>query len=230
MIKVILWDLDNTLLDFLYAEKMSLRTVFKTQGFWELTDAQVAAYSAINNRHWEKLERGECTKEQVMHNRFAEFLQYLGITGADPDSLCTAYEQGIADHNRFIENGYDVVASLKGRYRQYVVTNGAYDVQTKRLAGTGLDKLFDGVFISDEVGFEKPSVHFFQTVLSQIEPCAKDEILMVGDSLSSDMQGANNIGIPCCWYNPQHKVNTSAVKTDCEIHSLNEIYQVLGGQ
>jgi len=226
MFKVILWDLDNTLLDFLYAERMSLRTVFHRFGIAELTDAQIAAYSAINNRHWEKLERGECTKAETMRNRFIDFFEYLGVTG-DPDAVCEAYEDGLADHIRFVESSDDIVASLKGRYKQYAVTNGAFSVQTKRLARSGFDKLFDGVFISDAVGFEKPSVNYFQYVLNHIISCQKEEILMIGDSLTSDIRGANNIGIPCCWYNPDGKVNTGGLRIDYEIRSLSDIRAVL---
>lgn len=226
MLKVILWDLDNTLLDFLYAEKMSLRATFERFGLANLTDEQIAAYSAINNLHWEKLERGECTKQETMRNRFIDFFQTLGVEG-DADAVCEAYEAGLADYIRFIENGYDVVASLKGKYRQYAVTNGAYAVQTKRLARSGLDKLFDGVFISDAVGYEKPSVHFFQYVLNHIISCRKEEILMIGDSLTSDMQGGANIGIPCCWYNPAGKVNTGGLPIAYEIRSLQEVADIL---
>ncbi len=226
MLKVILWDLDNTLLDFFYAEKMSLRATFHRMGIAELTDRQIAAYSAINNRHWEKLERGECTKQETMRNRFIDFFETLGVEG-DADAVCEAYEAGLADHIRFNENSYEVVASLKGKYRQYAVTNGAYAVQTARLARSGFDKLFDGVFISDAVGFEKPSVHFFQYVLDHIIPCRKEEILMIGDSLTSDMLGAVNIGVPRCWYNPDGKVNHSGLPIDYEIRSLQELYSIL---
>lgn len=226
MFKVLLWDLDNTLLDFLYAEKQSLRATFQRLGIATLTDEQIAAYSAINNRHWEKLERGECTKDETMHNRFVDFFRYLGVEG-DADAVCDAYEAGLADHIRFIENSYEIVASLKGRYRQYAVTNGAYDVQTKRLARSGLDKLFDGVFISDAVGHEKPSVAYFEAVLAGVIPCRKEEILIIGDSLTSDMQGANNIGIPCCWYNPSGKACTRQLRIDYEIRTLEEVKSIL---
>ena len=230
MWKVILWDIDNTLLDFFAAEKKSLKAVFQNFGLGKLSDEKVAEYSAVNIRHWERLERGEITKAEVMHGRFTEFLSRLNITDVDPDLMNAAYEAELVNHVEFVENGYDVIQSLKDKYKHYAVTNGAYEVQTKKLAVSGLDRIFDKVFISDEIGYEKPRIQFFQPVLENIIPCERDEILIVGDSLTSDMRGGNNIGIKCCWYNPRRKVNTTDVKTDYEIHSLKEIYEILGGK
>ncbi|MGN0523685.1 MAG: YjjG family noncanonical pyrimidine nucleotidase [Eubacterium sp.] len=227
MIKCILWDIDGTVLDFLSAEKASLKATFLSLGLGECTDEMVARYSKINQKYWERLERQELTKEQVLLLRFVEFLEIEKINGVDAKVLGERYENGLADKIAFFDNSYELISELKKEYKQYAVTNGAYSVQTKKLAKSGLDKLFDGVFISDSVGFEKPSKEFFDTVLSCIGPYNKNEIMIVGDSLTSDMMGGNNAGIKCCWYNRNHAKNNTPVKTDYEIHNLNEIKIIL---
>jgi len=227
MFKALLWDMDNTLLDFGYSETHSLRQTLRRNGIAELTDKQVAVYSAINDSKWKLLEQGKLNKAEVMHERFAEFLAYLGATQLDPDEINQQYEDGLCDFILPIENGLDIVRSLKGKIRQYAVTNGAYNVQKTKLQKTGLDDILDGAFISDAVGFEKPSAQFFDYVLAHIIPCEKDEILIVGDSLSSDMQGGNNAGIRCCLYNPSGREVNTSLRIDYEIHSLNGVYEIL---
>lgn len=227
MIKCILWDIDATVLDFLSAESASLKSTFKKLNLGECTDEAVAVYSKINQGYWQRLERGEVTKSQVLHNRFVDFLQTQGITNISAEEICREYENGLGDIVVFIDNSFELLRELKGEYKQYAVTNGAYAVQTRKLAKSGLNDIFDGVFISDSVGYEKPSSEFFEYALAHIEPFSRDEILIVGDSLTSDMQGGNNAGIKCCWYNPNDSVNDKSVKIDFEIHNLNEIKELL---
>ena len=227
MFKAILWNIDNTLLDFSYAESMSLKACFEHFGLGECSDDMVKKYASINTKHWEKLERGEVTKQQVMDGRFCEFMELCGITSVTPSRINSTFENGLLNYIKLIENSYESVSSLRGSYKQYAVTNGALEVQTKKLADSGLDKFFDGIFISDKIGCEKPSVCFFQYVLDNIIPCEKNEILIIGDSLTSDMTGGNNIGIKCCWYNPHRAANNRNLRIDYEIHSLDEVKNIL---
>lgn len=227
MIKTILWDIDGTVLDFLTAEKNSLRACFEKFNLGVCSDEKIAKYSRINQSYWERLERGELNKSQVLTQRFVEFLNGENITAIDARTLSREYESGLADTIVFIDNADRLLKALSKNYNQYAVTNGAFAVQQKKLKKSGLIDVFDGVFISDEVGFEKPSKSFFDYVMDNIKPCEKDEIMIVGDSLTSDMQGGNNIGIKCCWYNPKNMVNTKNVKIDYEIHNLYRIADYL---
>lgn len=227
MIKTILWDIDGTVLDFLTAEKNSLRACFEKFNLGVCSDEMIAKYSRINQSYWERLERGELNKSQVLTQRFVEFLNGENITAIDARTLSREYESGLADTIVFIDNADRLLKALSKNYNQYAVTNGAFAVQQKKLKKSGLIDVFDGVFISDEVGFEKPSKSFFDYVMDNIKPCEKDEIMIVGDSLTSDMQGGNNIGIKCCWYNPKNMVNTKNVKIDYEIHNLYRIADYL---
>lgn len=227
MIKTILWDLDNTLLDFFLAEANSLKNRFKEYGIGTCSIDAAKRFDKINVKYWESIEKGIHSREDALTLRFKEFFEKEGITFNDFKSFNIAFENGLADKVFLVENGFDIVKSLKGKYRQYAVTNGAVDVQNIRLKKSGYDKLFDGVFISEGIGFEKPGKEFFDFVFSKIEPCSKDEIIIVGDSLSSDILGGNNAKIKTCWYNPYGNINNRGVIIDYEIKSLNEIYEVI---
>lgn len=226
MIKAILFDIDGTLLDFLQAEKNAIKKVFAKFELGEFSDDKVQKYSEINLKHWEMLERGEIGKSEVMHLRFVEFLKFLGRDTSLADEINKFYESSIPSTTAYIENADEICADLATKYDLYCVTNGALKVQTERLKKSGLDKLFKGIFISDEIGFEKPSLKFFEPVLKAAN-CKKSEIMIIGDSLTSDMKGGNGVGIKCCYYNPCRIPNTTEIKTDYEIASLSEIYNVL---
>lgn len=227
MIKTILWDIDGTVLDFLYAERKSLRECFDHFGLGECTDEMIDTYSNINNKYWEMLEREELTKSEVLVNRYVEFLDVYGINGVKAEDINERYENGLPNYIQFIGDAFDVIKKLSREYKQYAVTNGALSVQTRKLRESGLNDYLDGAFISDAVGYEKPSMKFFDTVLNNIEPCEKDEILIIGDSLTSDMQGGNNAGIKCCWFNPSHKELSKPLKIDHQIDNVNQIFDVL---
>ena len=229
MFKVILWDIDNTLLDFFLAEHNSLNNRFKEYGLGECTLEAAARFDKINVKYWESIEKGTLTRENALTGRFKEFFEKEGISFDDCKSFNTAFETGLADDVFLVENGYDTVKTLKGKYKQYAVTNGAVDVQNLRLKKSGFDKLFDGVFISEGIGFEKPSKEFFDYVLKRIVPCKKDEIIIIGDSLTSDMLGGNNAKIKTCWYNPKGNVNSREVSIDYEIKSFDEVLKILKG-
>ncbi|MBQ7740907.1 MAG: YjjG family noncanonical pyrimidine nucleotidase [Eubacterium sp.] len=226
MFKVLLWDLDNTLLNFNETEKRAFKDTFGAFGLGECSDEIAALYSKINLKHWKLLEQGIITKEQVKRGRYEELFSTLNISGVNILEFVKEYERRLGETVIFIENSYDIIKSLKDKYSQYLVTNGTYDVQKNRLKNSGFDKLFNGAFISDEVGYEKPKKEFFDYVLNHIEKCEKDEILIIGDSLTSDMQGGNNIGIKCCLYNPASEPVQTDLKIDYQITKLCDIYSV----
>lgn len=227
MIKAILWDMDGTLLNFLISEKNAVKKGFEYFGLGECSDENVRLYSEINLRHWKMLEKGLITKPEVKAGRYREFFKRLGITSVTPEEFTAVYEKNLPETVEYIENAKEIVESLRGRYKQYIVTNGTLSVQVKKIEKSGLKELIDGAFISDEIGYEKPSKEFFSFVLSNIIPCERDEVLIVGDSLTSDMKGGNISGIKCCWYNPEKLENNTSLKIDYEINKLNEIYEIL---
>lgn len=227
MIKVILWDLDGTLMDFKISESTSLKRTFVHYGLPECDDETVAVYSKINQSYWEKLERGEVTKEQVLRCRFEDFLALQNID-IPATEFCKQYETGLADVVVYLDNSFEILERLKyDGYTQFAVTNGAMAVQRRKLKNSHFDQIFDKVFISDEVGYEKPSKSFFKAVLDSMPDVSNDEIVIVGDSLTSDIKGGNNAGIKTCWYNPYKKDLPNEYKVDYQITNLEEIFDVI---
>lgn len=227
MIKVILWDIDGTLLNFEAAEKNAIRACFASHGLGECSDEMLKRYSVINRKYWEALEKGELTKPQVLVGRFREFFEKEGLPVEKAESVNAEYQERLGETVVFCDNGYELVQKLKGQVKQAAVTNGTKVAQDKKLAKSRLFELLDDIFISDELGVEKPNIGFFDIVFDRIGAYKKDEILIVGDSLTSDIRGGNNAGILTCWYNPKKLENTIGAHVDYEISNLWEIEQIL---
>lgn len=224
MIKVILWDIDGTVLDFIAAEKVALRETAKSFGLGELTDEDIKVYSAINKSYWKRLETGELTKPQILKGRFVDFFKLKGFEFEDYDAFNAEYQVRLGDTVCFFDDSYNIIRSLKGKVKQYAVTNGTKVAQDRKLKNSGLIDLLDGVFISESVGAEKPSALFFDKVFEQIGHFDGNEVMIVGDSLTSDIKGGNNAGIICCWYDR----GIDSPKDDLVIHHrIGNLQQVL---
>lgn len=226
-IKVVLWDIDGTLLNFAAAEKAAIRKCFEIHGLGQCTDEMLAQYVEINHKYWKMLERGEMSKPEILVGRFAEFFSSQGLDVTKAAAFNEDYQVRLGDTVCFEDNGLEVVLALQGKVRQYAVTNGTRVAQKRKLANSGLDKLLEKAFISDEIGTEKPMVGFFEAVWAEIGAYEKNEVIIIGDSLTSDMQGGANAGILTCWYNPKGLQNTSGVQVDYEIRNLRELLQIL---
>ena len=223
----VLWDLDQTLLDFNKAMNCALRAVC---GRYELNvdDEIVARYAAINQSFWERLERGEVTQKEVAVGRFRTLFQELKIGHIEPEVFNTIYQKELASVYFYKEGAKELVTALRQKgYRQYIVTNGVAFTQESKLRRSGLDQIMDGVFISEHLGYPKPMKQYFDACFAALPQIKREECILVGDSLTSDMQGANNAGIAACWFNPDHKDNETEVRTDYEIHHLEELLPIL---
>ncbi|MCI8318713.1 MAG: noncanonical pyrimidine nucleotidase, YjjG family [Lachnospiraceae bacterium] len=232
MIKIVLWDVDGTLLDFSKSEQNGIRLCLEEIGFHDCTEAMLKHYEEINRVYWEALERGELSKREVLLGRFETFFREEGIACPDIPAFNDSYQEKLGEYFFENENSVQLCRKLHGRVAQYAVTNGTVEAQRSKLKGSRLGELLDGVFISDEIGVEKPQIGFFEHVFSVIGPVDRREVLIVGDSLTSDMRGGNNAGILCCWYNPHHKKNTANVRLDYEISHLWDVEKLLesGGE
>ena len=226
-IKVILWDIDGTLLNFQAAETYAIRACFALFGLGECSDEMLADYSTINRSYWQRLERGELTKPQVLEGRFLEFFSKYGIDTGCAAAFNAQYQISLGDTFCFHDGGLETVQALRGKVRQYAVTNGTRIAQERKLKGSGLAELLDGVFISEILGVEKPGIGFFQQVWEQIGTYAPDEVMIVGDSLTSDIQGGNNAGILCCWFNPAGKPAPENLRIDYNIQTLSQILDLI---
>lgn len=227
MIKVILWDIDGTLLDFHKAEYFALKKCFDIFGLGPCTDEMIKRYSVINRRSWERLELGLATKKEVLVERFDEFFQSEGIVTDCAKDFNDEYQIRLGDTICFLDEGDLLLKELQGKVKQYAVTNGTQIVQKIKLERSGMNKILDGAFISDEIGVEKPGIGFFEHVWNHIGNYDKNEVMIVGDSLSSDMLGGNRAGILCCWYNPAKLENTKNIQIDYEIDNLQKVKEIL---
>ena len=187
----------------------------------------ITRYAKINDDYWELLEKGGITRQELFSARFRDFFDAEGIDFSQYEAFNKEYQTQLAEMVFFRDNGYELVKELKGQFKQYAVTNGSYNVQSRKLTKSGLIELFDDCFISDQIGVERPAVEFFDYVKANMEKVSDDEILIIGDSLTSDMKGGNNAGILCCWYNPQRKENSKGVHIDYEITDLQEVKKIL---
>lgn len=222
----ILWDMDDTLLDFSYSQKFALKKCFRTIG-QEITEEQIVCYSRINNDYWKRLELGEVTREELQTGRFSAFLAEYRMTGVDVEAFCREYEEALGSVFLFRDDGLSIVSSLRGRLRQYVITNGISAVARNKFRISGLDEVMDGIFISEEIGSPKPRKEFFDYCLERIPEKDRTKILVVGDSLTSDIRGGVQMGIPTCWYRPDGRENNTPWKPDHEISDLHMVYDIV---
>ena len=227
MIRSLLWDVDGTLLDFRAAETAAVKSLFDEFSLGRCTDEMVRRYSRINTVFWERLERNEITKSRVLIGRFEQFFGEIGIPVSLAEEFNRRYQIRLGDTIVFRDDSIRIVKSLRGCVRQYVVSNGTIVAQNRKLKLSGLGELMDGIFLSEEIGAEKPSKAFFDAVFEKIRPCRPDEVLIVGDSLTSDIQGGNNAGIRTCWYNPERKEAPDGFRIDYIISDLHEIIPVV---
>lgn len=227
MISTILWDVDGTLLDFIAAEKAAIKTLFGEFNLGQCSDEMIKRYSEINKTYWQRLERGEITKQEVLVGRFKEFFKSEGIDISVVEEFNSLYQLRLGDTIVYHDDSLEIIKSLQGRVRQYVVSNGTVEAQSKKLRLSGLGELVDGIFLSEHIGVEKPNIEFFDKVLEEIKPADRSSILIVGDSLTSDIQGGKNAGIVTCWYNPLGDKAPDKYRIDYEISDLHQIYEII---
>ncbi|MBQ8849303.1 MAG: YjjG family noncanonical pyrimidine nucleotidase [Clostridia bacterium] len=223
----VLFDADGTLLDFGRSEREAVAEAFSNIGV-ETDGEMLDEYSRINDRMWKKLELKEIDKDTLMYRRFELFFEKYGIT-ADAHRMADEYLKTLSHKGYILDGADELCKRLRGKTKMYIVTNGVKATQEKRLSLCGLLDCFDGVFISECVGIEKPQKEFFEYVASRIEGFDKERTVIVGDSLSSDIKGGVNFGIDTCWYNPSEKTAPENIAGSITYvaKSYDEIYQIL---
>lgn len=225
MIEFVLIDLDDTILDFHKAERIGLENTLRHFGA-EPTAETVALYLQINRAHWQRLERGEITRKQVNEGRFVELFRQLGRE-VDGESCAAYYLHQLSLTHDYLPGAQEAVERLSKKYRLFVASNGNSSVQFPRLANSGLNEFVEQAFISEELGENKPSKAYFDLCFSRIPDFDSTKAIMVGDSLTSDIQGGINAGIPTCWVNATGKPNATSIRPDYEIQSLTQLEALL---
>lgn len=218
MIKAVLWDIDGTLLNFKKAQYEALYKCFNYFNEY-LDDEMVNDYDHINHGYWLMLEKGEIEKNVLLVKRFEDFFSKYGIN-IDPVEFNKLYQVELGNTYVFNDHGYETVKELKNRgIIQFAVTNGTKVAQNGKLRGSGLDKLLDEIFISEDIGFEKPDKRFFEPVIDKLREYGieKNECVIVGDSDSSDIQGGINAGIRTVHYTDELKSKADAIISDLSL-------------
>ena len=225
MLTHIFFDLDNTLLDFDRGEAHALFRAFRQFGI-DPTPAVLARYHDINLSQWELLEEGKLTKEQVLTRRFDLLFAELGV-GCDSQAVCDLYESFLAEEHDFVPGALELLETLSHRYSLHLATNGASAVQRRRLADAGILPYFQNIFISEEVGFHKPSPAFFHACFAAIPGFDPASALMVGDSLTSDIRGGRDAGLRTCWLDRLGRSLRPDILPDYTVTALNQLPALL---
>lgn len=225
MMEFLFLDLDDTILDFHKAERIALSKTLRQFGV-EPTEEVLALYHKINLWHWEQLEKGKLTRDEVQVGRFAALFRELGVS-ADAVRCTRSYEGNLAVGHYFLPGAEEAVASLSQKYRLFLASNGTASVQAGRLTSANLYRFFETVFISQELGFNKPAKEFFDACFARIPDFDPKKAVMVGDSLTSDILGGLRAGLRTCWLNPARLPPDPAIRPDCEIRSLAQLEALL---
>lgn len=219
---VLLLDADGTLFDYDRAEGYALETTCGELGLDYEPERDLPVYRRINAEMWRAFERGEIDPGTLSIERFRRFLESAGAR-ADPAEMADRYLGHLAEGSFLIPGALDVVRELASLARLAVITNGLSRVQRSRFSGSGLSEYVEHLVISDEVGSQKPEPRIFDVALAPFNGVSRDEVLIVGDSLTSDIAGGGRYGIATCWYNPEGRENPDGPVPTHEVHSLAEL-------
>ena len=223
----LLFDLDHTLLDFDAAEDVALTQLLKEEGVADI-QAYKDYYVPMNKALWKDLEQKKITKSDLVNTRFSKLFEHFGIE-KDGTYLANRYQFYLAQQGQVFSGAIELLDNIIERgYELYAATNGITAIQTGRLAQSGLAPYFNQVFISEQLQTQKPDALFYEKIGQKIPGFSKEKVLMIGDSLTADIQGGNNAGIDTIWYNPHHLKNKSLAQPTYEIDSYQALLDCLG--
>lgn len=221
----LLFDADGTLFDYRRSSFEALR------GTMEYLNAPFSPeindlYQEINQSLWAELEQGKVTREELRTLRFERFFKTQNIPVERKEEADRVYVELLGRGTHLLPGVEEFIRSLVGKFKMYIITNGIAEVQKPRFRDSAIFDCFDGVFISSEIGIQKPMKGYFDYVLNHISEDNTEKILVIGDSLTSDIQGGNNAGLDTCWFNPMRKANDSTAKPTYEIKNLTDLYEI----
>lgn len=225
---VLLFDLDDTLFDFGMTEKNALQHLFVEYGFPNGMNDYFDSYKAICKVLWDDLENGRTTLAELKVERFKRlFLKHT--LDIDSAAFGHKYIENLGKEVHMIEGVEELFAKLPG-CRFAVLTNGFTIAQHARIGGSSLKDMFEVIVTSEEAGFQKPQMEIFEYTLDKLQVTDKSRVLMIGDSLSSDIQGGNNFGIDTCWFNPHVKTNITPIQPTYEIQTWDQLVEIVNKQ
>ena len=225
--KFLLFDLDHTLLDFDAAEDVALDFLLAEEGVEDIQTYK-DYYVPMNKALWKDLEQKKITKAELINTRFEKLFAHFGIE-KDGSYLAERYQFFLSKQGQTYLGVEDLLKNLiKQGYELYAATNGITLIQTGRLEQSGIAPFFKEIFISEQLHTQKPDAEFYEKIGARIPNFDKNHALMIGDSLSADIQGGNNAGIDTIWYNPHHLENKTQAHPTYEVHSYKDLLNCLG--
>lgn len=223
----ILFDLDDTLLDFRSSARVAFSALMEELQVPESPDLFVW-YLEANHRAWADFEKGQITALELRSKRFRDFVALAGLEGLpEPTELNARYLTHLTRHTFVVDGANDLLQSLQGRVKLGIVTNGLKEVQRPRIQQAGMTSFFSEVLVSDELGVAKPSKAFYSLAHEKMDFPPKHKVLVVGDSRISDIFGAMQFGFEACWYNPSGQRAEDPCEPAFEARSLSDIQQWL---
>jgi YjjG family noncanonical pyrimidine nucleotidase len=222
---IVLFDADATLFDFKKSEHSAVIDCLNFAGLPEAEDV-IKKYSEINDGYWKKLERKEVTRSELFVARWRDLIEFYGFD-FDAEKIAALYPQKLAEKGFLMDGAEDICKTLCGNVRLYIVTNGFSRVQHGRFDKSPIRKYFDEMFISEEIGAEKPSLEYFEKVFSKIHDFKKEKTIIIGDSITSDIKGGINAGIDTCWFNPQKVPIPEGINITYTVSRLSELKDII---
>lgn len=223
--KTILLDADGTFLDFKKSENQALKHTFKKYNI-PFTDQIKERYEQINSSLWKEFELGLIDKKTVIYSRFINLFKEFDMN-VDGITFEDDYQEALGNESYLLPDAYEILSSLSTKYDLYVVTNGVSYTQHNRLNKSGVKSFFKDVFVSEDIGYQKPMKEYFQYCFERIENFQLEKTLIIGDSLSSDIQGGINMGIDTCWIHDKNQHNEKNLPITYEINNLNDLKKIL---
>lgn len=224
--KNIFLDFDDTIVDFFDAEEKAFYNMAHQYHHFP-SEKDFLHFRKVNQAHWEAFQQNKLTKEQVLSHRFINYFKdyQIEVNGKEADEI---FRDELAKAPlKFFDHTIQTIEQLQHNHCLYIVTNGVTITQQRRIAQTNFNEIFDGIFISEQTGYQKPMPQFFDYIFEKIGENEREQSIIVGDSLTSDIMGGLNANIATCWFNKRNKINQTDIQPHYEISDLSELIDIV---
>jgi putative hydrolase of the HAD superfamily len=225
--EVLIFDADKTLFDFEAAEKFALKSSFEQYKIKYNEDFHLSEFKKINKKIWTEFEQKLITAEELKPERFKRYFSRVNIDGISPHEFSDCYLNFLSMNNTLLPGAKTLIEEISTNFRLALLTNGMTKVQKPRFSSSEIFNYFDAIIISEEVGIAKPDKRIFEIVMERLNFTDKIKALMIGDNLSSDIEGGNLFGMDTCWFNPDKKENNTDIEPTYEISKLYQLKSIV---
>ena len=225
--KVLIFDADGTLFDFEKSEFSALKKAFLKFNLFFDKNVHLGYYKKLNFEIWSEFEDGKISAEDLKQERFRRYNEQFNL-GIDPILFSDAYLEYLSEAAFLLDGAEELLTELSNKFEMILLTNGLTRVQNKRFEKAKMSRFFKKIIISEEVGFKKPQKEIFELALNDIQHNNKNDILMIGDNLRSDILGGINFGVDTCWYNPRNQDGSNEIIPTFRATTFLELLKIIG--